>query len=246
MSWRVLVTSLFLAFSVLAFAKATRPRRALLPGAALTPQAEMEAIALRVRQWVDYVAEADRVAAAQQERWAQQEQQVRIERETLNAAAVRFLDAQVRGAGEALAKRKRVPQLVDAVIAGVEARVTQGQWVPLSRAKAPAFLLAVSFHESSWDAWDRGGPTGARGERCSFQVHPSTLWALGFTEAQVAADFRVCLTAAIRAMETCAQSCGSNPAEGFMSCYATGGSCSGARDVVDARFRTARQLLAAQ
>ena len=118
----------------------------------------------------------------------------------------------------------------------------EGLWLPLGRAKAPAFLASIARHEVSWRR--RRAPRGPAGEGCALQVAPSTAGALGFSPREVATDRVACFRAARAALEHCARKCGEVPAEGWLGCYATrGGLCGGVPDVVAPRFETARDLL---
>jgi hypothetical protein len=122
----------------------------------------------------------------------------------------------------------------------VERRHREGLWVPLSREKAPAFLLSIAFHEGSW-RW-RHNVEGSRGERCTFQVMETNARKAGFTIRQVASDPLACLSSAIETMRRSEEECGAG-AERWMGMYASG-HCGWAREVVDERFDTARFLLA--
>ncbi len=139
------------------------------------------------------------------------------------------------------ARRRDVDGLARVLVEWSEARAGRGAWLPLSREKAPAFLAAVAFHESSW-RWRSERLRGSRGERCAMQVHPRVLELGHFDPAAVSRDVGRCLDASAWLMERCARICGEEPAEAWVGCYASG-RCGWAPAVVGERLATARLLL---
>jgi len=158
------------------------------------------------------------------------------------ASAMRaHLTREAPAASERLARIIGVDGLASRIVRGVDARTG---WLPLGRAKAPAFLASVAFHESSW-RWRVRDLRGSRGEGCAFQIAPSTAYLVGARPEVIAKDFGACLDAAVEVMRLCAERGGDVPSEDWMGCYATAGRCGGAPDVVEQRFATARLLLGA-
>ena len=175
----------------------------------------------------------------------EKERQLESKVDRLHKAMLAFVSEHehLGAAGAARVDRIRnLEGLANLLVREINDRVSRGEWVPLDEDKAPAFLASVAFYEYSWN-WRNSNITGSRGERCMFQVAPSSIPQTGFTEDQVARDPRACLTAAIYWMKTVAERCGDTPAEGWLGAYATGGICGGAPDVVKMRFDMTRWLL---
>jgi hypothetical protein len=145
----------------------------------------------------------------------------------------------VKGGSDREAVRRDLAGLARHLVYGAERR--RARWLPLGRGKAPAFLAAIAFEESSWH-WRRASLIGLRGERCMFQVGPSAARWAGSSAEQIARSPDACMDAALNTMRICAERCG-EPAERWLGCYATG-ECGGAPGVVETRFVLARGLLA--
>jgi hypothetical protein len=180
-----------------------------------------------------------RVVDAARAEAGERESKLSEETATLATSMRAHLDREVPGSTERLARAIGVDGLASRIVRGVDGRTG---WLPLGREKAAAFLASVAFHESSW-RWRDRSLRGRRGEGCAFQIHPSTARLVGAQPEVIASDFGACLDTAIEVMRICSERCGDVPAEGWMGCYATAGTCGGAPEVVEQRFVTARLLL---
>lgn len=204
--------------------------------------ADVAALRARLAERHDWIAEAEardagRLAAA---RAAENARRAQVQR--LAVSMRRFLEAEAPSAGARLAQIADVDGFAVVLVDVVQARVRAGRWVPLSREKAPAFLAAVAFHESSW-RWRDASLRGARGEGCAMQVSPSAAAITGHRFERVVREPAACVEAAVDVMALCAAKCGDVPAESWLGCYASAGQCGAAPDVVALRFATARRLL---
>jgi len=188
----------------------------------------------------NYVEQARREDEARLARWHAREADFRARVSRLQTSMHDyFIEA---GGSDRLARRIDLDGFAVLVVRTVETRVEQGEWVPLDRDKAAAFLAAVAFHESSW-RWMDAGLRGSRGERCAFQVSDSAARIVGANPTDIARDPAGCIEAALDVMDVCRRRCGDQPAERWFGCYASAGQCGAAPDVVGERFETARRLL---
>lgn len=164
-----------------------------------------------------------------------------VEAERLARAMTDFLVSQ--GGSTEEAERRNVLGLAQLLVNVVDERYRESNWIPISRAKAPAFLAAVSYHEVSW-RWV-GAPAGLLDERCAFQLGSAAIRHSGLTKAIVDSDPYFCVQSALNWMMYCESKCGRQTLDEYaFGAYATRGICGGAPDVVDDRYSTARWLLA--
>lgn len=160
--------------------------------------------------------------------------------------AMNALFLRVGGSAE-VARERNIDRFARFLVYEVEDRYQRGEWLPLGREKAPAFLAAIALHESSW-RWLDSNFKGDRGERCAFQVSYNAMHNMNVSPHLVATDPSVCLDVALNVFHTCMKRCGDTPAEDWMACYAQSGQCTdaGITWVVRKRFETTRQILALQ
>jgi len=186
--------------------------------------------------------EVVRARAVEAARRAVGEKEARLSAEsaTLAASMRAHLERQAPAAGERLARITAVDELAERIVRWAEDH--SGEWLPLGRDKAPAFLASVAYHESSW-RWRDRDLRGARGEGCALQIAPSTARLVGLSPEAIAGNLDACLDAAVRVMRLCSERCGDVPAENWFSCYCTAGQCGAVQEVVRARFDLARDLL---
>ena len=140
-------------------------------------------------------------------------------------------------------ERRDLSGLASILVDVVDELHREGQWVPLGRHKAPAFLAAISRGEISW--WWKRDEKGAVGERCAFQLAQAARAASGFSTRELTTNAYACTRGAISWMKTGMEYCGGErvPAEAWFSWFATKGYCGVVQDVVEKRFETARWLL---
>jgi hypothetical protein len=203
---------------------------------------DVEELQERLRTPHDYVAEADARIVRERAQTLVVEERLRSETDRLLRAMTAHLEDEAPHASARLARLVDLSGLARFLVEEAERRTERLQWLPLGRVKAPAFLAAVAFEESSW-RWKDASLRGSRGERCAFQVGTTAVQWSGHTEDEVVHDPVACLDAALNVMRLCVERCGENPAEKWMGCYATAGTCGGAPDVVATRFTLARKFL---
>ena len=203
---------------------------------------EMADIQRRVSEQVSTAPLSPSPAQRRREADARRADQLFKEASALAAAMTRYAK-EVDHTSERILRVLDLPGLATALVAESQKRADAGLWLPLGRAKAPAFFASVIRHEVSW-RWRDPNIVGANNERCGLQVHPETARMFGIDPKLLATDFSACFEAARRTLERCMQTCGELPAENYFSCYCTAGQCGAASDVVASRFTLARQLLA--
>lgn len=203
--------------------------------------------ALRARLAVprDYVAEHMHEIQARQAAEAQAAKVVDDEAQALARAMRAHLARTAPGAEERLARVLDVSGLARFLVAEVDRRHRAGEWLPLGRQKAPTFLAAVSYYESSW-RWNDSRIRGSRGERGAWQVGDYGVRKSGHTGREVSASPVAALDAALWVMRVCSEQCGNAVAERWFSCYCTAGTCGIVQDVVGPRFALARRLGASE
>lgn len=202
---------------------------------------DVAALRARLAAPRDYVAEHMREIQARQAAEERAAKALDNEARTLAIAMRAHLARTAPGAEDRLARVLDVDGLARFLVTEVDRRHQAGDWLPLSRQKAPTFLAAVSYFESSW-RWNDSRIRGSRGERGAWQVGDYGVRKSGHTGREVSASPVAALDAALWVMAECARKCGETPAERWFGAYATAGRCGGAPDVVAPRFVLARRL----